>query len=379
MAVARYDIEKFDGKGEFGLWKAKIKAILGQQRAHKAVEDPTKLPTITTEEKRENIQCIKTNSYKDVKTALKYGREFLTTGIIISALKIKEMELLIAKKINPMLKKNKQSQLQPQQKNQQSQSGEASVYEDFYFYSDALATLNLKADEGSDKNLDWVLDSRCSFHMTPHKDWLSTYRDLDGGSVYMGNNNSCPVVGISSVSLKLEDRSVKLLRNVRHVPKLKRNLISLGMCDSIDCEYRGKEGYCEVLKNSFVHQNKGKLAARAVKCMFLGFIEGLKGFRMWHPIEKRCITSRDFIFRETKMFMQKPTPIVTTPQGKYDTIEVEQVFNTTTDPSSSESHFDQLPHHEEEVEDAISDPEQEELNLRGYSLAKKNYIAPFKI
>lgn len=29
MAIARYDIEKFDGKGDFSFWKAKIKAILG--------------------------------------------------------------------------------------------------------------------------------------------------------------------------------------------------------------------------------------------------------------------------------------------------------------------------------------------------------------
>lgn len=45
---------------------------------------------------------------------------------------------------------------------------------------------------------------------------------------------------------------MKLLRNVRHVPLLKRNLISLWMLDSIWCEYRGKEGVLEVLKDSKV-------------------------------------------------------------------------------------------------------------------------------
>lgn len=28
MVVARYEIQKFDGKGDFGFWKAKIKVIL---------------------------------------------------------------------------------------------------------------------------------------------------------------------------------------------------------------------------------------------------------------------------------------------------------------------------------------------------------------
>lgn len=36
----------------------------------------------------------------------------------------------------------------------------------------------------------------------------------------------------------------------------------------------------------YVHQNQGKLKAKTAKCMFVGFIEGIKGFRMWHPTEK---------------------------------------------------------------------------------------------
>ena len=44
IAVTRYDIEKFDGKENFTLWKAKIKAIVGQQKSLKALMDPEKLP-----------------------------------------------------------------------------------------------------------------------------------------------------------------------------------------------------------------------------------------------------------------------------------------------------------------------------------------------
>lgn len=43
---------------------------------------------------------------------------------------------------------------------------------------------------------------------------------------------------------------MKLLRNVRHVPMLKRNLISLRMLDSMGCEYKGKDGVLEVIKDS---------------------------------------------------------------------------------------------------------------------------------
>ena len=43
---------------------------------------------------------------------------------------------------------------------------------------------------------DWILDSRYTYHMSPHKDWFSAY-DLVGSTVvYMGNNAQCNVVGI---------------------------------------------------------------------------------------------------------------------------------------------------------------------------------------
>lgn len=189
MAVARYDIDKFDGKGDFDLWKAKIKAILGQQKALQALIDP--LPATLTEGDKEAInttaygslilnlsnnvlrQVIDEDSplkiwnklnalyetkdthnkmylrerfftykmdpskplsenldefkkltsefktmgekigdeneafvllnslpdaYKEVKTALKYGRDSITTQVIISAIRTKELEILSQKK-----------------------------------------------------------------------------------------------------------------------------------------------------------------------------------------------------------------------------------------------------------------------------------------
>lgn len=55
MALTRYNIEKFDGKGDFDLWKAKIKAILGQQKTFHALIDPDKLPTSVIAEDKESM------------------------------------------------------------------------------------------------------------------------------------------------------------------------------------------------------------------------------------------------------------------------------------------------------------------------------------
>lgn len=44
----------------------------------------------------------------------------------------------------------------------------------------------------------------------------------------MGDNNSQNVVGVGDIAIRMYDGVVRQLREVRYVPNLKRNLISLG-------------------------------------------------------------------------------------------------------------------------------------------------------
>ena len=41
----------------------------------------------------------------------------------------------------------------------------------------------------------WVLDSRVSFHTTPHRGYFIDYVQGDVGLVYLGDNESCQIVG----------------------------------------------------------------------------------------------------------------------------------------------------------------------------------------
>ena len=68
----------------------------------------------------------------------------------------------------------------------------------------------------------------------------------------MGNNMSCNVVGIGKVRLRMWDGSVKVLENVRHIPDLKRNLISLGMLDTKGYSYKSQGGVLKVIKGIIV-------------------------------------------------------------------------------------------------------------------------------
>lgn len=58
MAVARYEVDKFDGNGDFGLWKIKIKAIFGQQKTSKAILDQEKVPQSINKEEKETMEEI---------------------------------------------------------------------------------------------------------------------------------------------------------------------------------------------------------------------------------------------------------------------------------------------------------------------------------
>jgi hypothetical protein len=56
----------------------------------------------------------------------------------------------------------------------------------------------------------------------------------------MGNGVTCKIVGIGAVRIRMHDEIVRTLKNVRHVLDLKKNLISLGILDSLGYEYSVK-------------------------------------------------------------------------------------------------------------------------------------------
>ncbi|GJV72506.1 hypothetical protein Tco_1492501 [Tanacetum coccineum] len=62
----------------------------------------------------------------------------------------------------------------------------------------------------------WIMDSACSFHMSPNQDCFVTYEEFDGGHVFMGNDSPCKVVGIGTIRIKMHDGVVRTLTDVRH-------------------------------------------------------------------------------------------------------------------------------------------------------------------
>jgi len=61
---------------------------------------------------------------------------------------------------------------------------------------------------------DWILDFGASLHVTPHKEWFSSYADGMKGSVHLGNNYACDIVGVGNIKLSFANGSSFTLQNV---------------------------------------------------------------------------------------------------------------------------------------------------------------------
>ena len=68
----------------------------------------------------------------------------------------------------------------------------------------------------------------------------------------MGNDTACKVVGIDMVKVKMYGRIILTFSNMRHVPTLKKNLISLGALDANGYTYSLSGDKLKIFKGSIV-------------------------------------------------------------------------------------------------------------------------------
>ncbi|GJZ85112.1 retrotransposon protein, putative, ty1-copia subclass [Tanacetum coccineum] len=88
--------------------------------------------------------------------------------------------------------------------------------------------------------------------MTPRLDNLFDFLECDGGSVQLGDNRECKIRGIGKVRVQLRDGSSFVLNNVRYIPELKRNLISLGTLEKEGYTVKMQSGKIKVINGSRV-------------------------------------------------------------------------------------------------------------------------------
>ncbi|WKA08799.1 hypothetical protein VitviT2T_026489 [Vitis vinifera] len=136
----------------------------------------------------------------------------------------------------------------------------ATTTSDFFIVYDS-DVVNFACQETS-----WVIDSGASIHATPRKDFFTSYTSGDSGSVRMGNDGSAKAIGMGDVRLETSNGTMLTLKNVKHIPDIRINLISTGKLDD--------EGFCNTFRDSQWKLTRGSMViAKVNKSSSLYFMQ----------------------------------------------------------------------------------------------------------
>nr|GFA47515.1 zinc finger, CCHC-type [Tanacetum cinerariifolium] len=354
--------KKFDGTNDFALWKVRMKALLEQQRLaagleelhaativaydnviqkktfsalilclgdrkklytfqmhqsksqsehidefHKLVGDLTAIDTAILDDDQALLLLTSLpSSYDNFVETLLYGRD---------TLKLEDSEEHL-KRDCPRYN-HKKSQGFVRNEDQVSSSGA-----DKYDSADVIMAMSVK------QLLDWIMDSEGFYHMAYKRDYLFDFKEYNGDNVPLSDSRKCRVRGTCKVQVQMRDGSSFMLDNVRYVSELRRNLISLGTRKA-NCVYtldgqavtrktlKGRKQLREyqatrkikidnVLDSCNQSMKQGMLEPVKVKCIFLGYHEGIVGDKLWRldDVTSQVVLYRNMSFNESWEYKQ---------------------------------------------------------------------------
>lgn len=72
---------------------------------------------------------------------------------------------------------------------------------------------------------EWWVDTCSTSHICAEKEMFSSYTSVSDRKLFMGNSTTSEVVGIRKVVLKMTSGKEISLKNVVHVPDIRKNLV----------------------------------------------------------------------------------------------------------------------------------------------------------
>ncbi|GJZ01979.1 hypothetical protein Tco_0519940 [Tanacetum coccineum] len=213
-SITRFDIEKFDGKNDFGLWQIKMCALMVQQGCDAALET---LPADM--EAGENAALMK-KAYNTLILCLgdRVLRE-VTKETSAAGIWTKLTSLYMTKSLANRLYLKKKL---------------------YTYYMSSGMKLGDHIDEFNKLILDLAnIDIEIEDEDQPL---------MLGRSVPSAYNRTCTIKGTGKVKIQLHDGSSFILEDVRYVPGLRRSLISLGTLEKEGYTVKMQMGRIKVIK-----------------------------------------------------------------------------------------------------------------------------------
>ena len=76
------------------------------------------------------------------------------------------------------------------------------------------------------------MDSGSSLHSSPNKELFQNYKSRNFGKAYLADKKDLEIEGKGDVCIKTTSGNQWTLEDVRYIPGIKKNLISVGQLDS---------------------------------------------------------------------------------------------------------------------------------------------------
>ncbi|KAJ4885668.1 Retrovirus-related Pol polyprotein from transposon TNT 1-94 [Raphanus sativus] len=313
----KFEIERFDGKGDFGLWKYKMIMQLELLGLDSTIQEVSETTSETDTEKDEvkldvkfqisqvltSTSAMKTRiqvlsslpqQFDSLVDTLKYGtaKETLTMNDVINSAYSKEVEL----KEKGLLNKSRsdaeglyvESRGRSEKNGYRGKSNGRGRSKSRQRFDKNKTSFFICGEEGhwkiecperrhresaniatepkqplvltasvQDTKQKWIMDSGCSYHSTSNKEVMFDLKEFNVGSVLMANNTQCDIKGIGKIKIQNSDGSEVILTGVRYIPEVSRNLISYGMLEKSGCKYKGSN-----FKVQFYKDNKNVISGK---------------------------------------------------------------------------------------------------------------------
>jgi len=74
---------------------------------------------------------------------------------------------------------------------------------------------------------EWIMDTGSTYHICPKRELFASFEQLDGGLMSMRDRHTCRLVGKGTVRIRIYDRTLRELKEVRYITSMTKNIISV--------------------------------------------------------------------------------------------------------------------------------------------------------